>query len=276
MEVVENLISNKHSHENEVCRLCGESVNVIFSKKILGKYDIQYFECPNCLSVQTEKPYWLSEAYAHSNLSVLDTGVAQRNLSNLAASFLIAKLVRAKNIIDFGGGDGLLCRLLRDYKINCYVKDKYARPSYCQGFLADDFLQPDLLIGFEVLEHYANPSEDLVDLFSNKPSAILLSTEIYKAQSADWWYFAPESGQHIFFYSTRGLEYIGKKYNYNLEISGNLILFIKSPTFFKKMISKILLKSWVLRLMRAIIVLMPTPGVLIDYSMLIKKPNNLN
>jgi hypothetical protein len=56
-------------------------------------------------------------------LSYLDTGRAQRNLSDLAVCFFVSKLYKLKNIIDFGGGDGLLCRFLRDYGLNCFVKD---------------------------------------------------------------------------------------------------------------------------------------------------------
>ena len=55
--------------------------------------------------------------------------------------------------------------MLRDHEINCYVKDKYAAPSYAQGFTEQDFDTPDLLIGFELLEHFANPKSDLEDLF---------------------------------------------------------------------------------------------------------------
>jgi len=57
-----------------------------------------------------------------------------------------------------GIGDGLLCRLLRDYNVNCYVKDKYAVATYGQGFSELDFATPNLLLAFEVLEHFAAPA----------------------------------------------------------------------------------------------------------------------
>jgi len=192
------------------CRLCSGSITKVFSKIILGKYDAGYYKCIDCLSLQTEPPYWLDEAYDIANLSNTDTGAAQRNINNLTASFVIAKLISAKNIIDIGGGDGLLCRLLRDYKFNCYVKDKYAHATYSQGFQNEDFDIPDLIIGFEVLEHYPDPILDLEDMFSKGSPALLISTEVYKDQDQDWWYLSPETGQHVFFYSVVALNYIAK------------------------------------------------------------------
>jgi Methyltransferase domain len=157
------------AESEQTCRLCGGSLATLFFKKVLGKYDIAYLKCAQCFSLLTERPYWLEEAYQKSNLSNADTGAAQRNITNLAATYAISKLLKAKNVIDIGGGDGLLCRLLRDYQINCYLQDKYATPTYGQGFTERDFVSPDLVVGFEVLEHYPNPLSDLEDLFLITP-----------------------------------------------------------------------------------------------------------
>ena len=102
--------------------------------------------------MQTERPYWMQEAYS-TNLSILDTGAGQRNLLNLAATYAVCGLLRANNVIDFGGGDGLLCRLLRDYEVNCFVSDKYAAATYARAFVTPDFDRPDILLAFEVFEH---------------------------------------------------------------------------------------------------------------------------
>lgn len=259
-----------HQTDN-VCRLCRGTIDNIFTNKVLGKYDVSYYKCSHCLSLQTEKPYWLDEAYKKNNLSNTDTGAAQRNLHNLAACYTISKLISAKNVIDIGGGDGLLCRLLRDYKINCYVKDKYATPTYGQGFTEEDFNTPDLIIGFEVLEHYQNPIADLDDLFRYKPHALLLSTAIFTNEKQDWWYLSPESGQHVFFYSKKAIAMIAAKYKYELVVSGGYILFIRNPPLLTKIASKILLKGLVVRLLKSIILLLPTPGVRQDHLFQVEK-----
>ena len=50
------------------CRLCDNETEYFFKKKILKKFYVNYFICSNCNSLQTEKPYWLKEAYSSSNL----------------------------------------------------------------------------------------------------------------------------------------------------------------------------------------------------------------
>ena len=82
------------------CRLCFGSLKKKFSRVILQKYEVKYFQCNECGSLQTERPYWLDEAYSNKNLSCLDTGAAQRNMQNMAAVYAIAKLFGAKNAMD--------------------------------------------------------------------------------------------------------------------------------------------------------------------------------
>jgi hypothetical protein len=248
------------------CRLCAGQLSRRFNLRVIGKYDVQYYECINCRSLQTEEPFWLAEAYAQ-NLSNLDTGAAQRNLHNLAACYAVAKLFNLSNAIDIGGGDGLLCRLLRDYGINCFVKDKYARPAYAQGFTEPDFQKPDLVLAFEMLEHLVNPSTELDDLFGPTPDVLLLSTGIFTTQKEDWWYLAPESGQHIFFYARKALDLIAAKYDYRLILSGGFILFVKSErlTRIKSLLAKLLLTGRICRLIRSRLALLPAPGVWKDH-----------
>jgi hypothetical protein len=258
--------TNYETSDNLICRLCSGQLKSKFKARILRKYDIDYFECQNCRSLQTERPFWIDEAYDH-NLSNLDTGAAQRNLQNLSASFIVSKLFRLTNAIDFGGGDGFLCRLLRDYGINCFVKDKYATPTYAQGFVSPDFHKPDLVTAFEVIEHFTNPSTDLNNIFQLNPDCLLVSTSIYSKQQSDWWYLSTESGQHVFFYSVESIKLIAKKYGYESLISGGYILFVKTRLIspFNKFMANFFLKRAIVRLVRAFILILPTRGVWSDH-----------
>lgn len=61
-------------------------------------------------------------------------------------------------------------------------------------------------------------------------SSKLFSTELQPntppKKAEDWWYFTPETGQHISLYSYKSLEFIAKKYNLNLYSNNyNLHLF---------------------------------------------------
>ena len=253
--------------ENDKCRLCFGHLFCKFKLTVLCKYSVQYFICASCGSLQTEYPYWLDEAYSDNALSRLDTGAAQRSINNFAASYIVSSLYKANNVLDFGGGDGLLCRLLRDYEINCFVKDRYAHPTYAQGYVEQDFEFPDLVLGFEVLEHFANPSIELDELFRGGVGALLLSTSIYNNEDEEWWYLAPGSGQHVFFYSKRALEFMASKYGYSLALSGGFIIFAKDKSRFKLNLARLLLSPPIMRFIKAWLITRPARGVWKDYLM---------
>jgi hypothetical protein len=249
------------------CRLCEGRLDLQFRLQVLGQHSVGYFRCQSCHSLQTEQPYWLEQAYRANNLSHLDTGAVQRNLHNLAACWSIAKLLDLKNVLDFGGGDGLLCRLLRDYELNCFVYDKYASPTYAQGFDAPDFALPDMIVAFEVMEHYADPRRDLEGLFATRPKAVLASTGIFNTQGPDWWYLAPESGQHVFFYSKSALQLIARTHDYDLVIRSGYLLFLQRGLCgaLKKSLAKTLLRSGMRKLTRARLAMSSADGVWKDH-----------
>ena len=255
------------------CRLCEGYLRSKFKLTVLDKYEVDYLECECCKSLQTEVPYWSDEAYMDRNLAIADTGAAQRTISNLAACYAVARLFRLTKCIDLGGGDGLLCRLLRDHNFNCYVTDKYTTPTYAQGYSIPNFYVTDLASAFEVIEHFQYPKSDLDILFQYRPKLVLVTTGIYTGQDKSWWYLSPNSGQHIFFYSKKSLQIIAKKYNYQLLISGGYTLFYeaKRSYFFRKYIAWFILKSPVIKLMRALVVLIPAKGFKRDNLDQIKK-----
>lgn len=249
------------------CRLCAGPAFRRFELNVLGRHEVPYFECAQCHSLQTQAPYWLDEAYREGNLSNLDTGAFQRNINNLGACFAIAKLFKAVNAIDAGGGDGLLCRMLRDYGVNCFVTDRHATPTYAQGFTEPDFDTPDLLVCFEVLEHFSNPVADLKALFRGSPRVMLLSTELYEGQGPDWWYLVPESGQHVFFYSRQALEEVARTHGYAITFSGGFILLTRGASLLQQRLAAMLLKSRVCRWIRAWVVTRPTPNMGRDFAL---------
>ena len=97
------------------CRLCGSKSAMKFQVRGFAQLNVVYFECTNCGSLQTQEPSWLEEAYTDSNLSVTDTGAAQRVLVNNAWVLVFARFFQLRRMLDFGGGDGLLSRLLQNH-----------------------------------------------------------------------------------------------------------------------------------------------------------------
>ena len=62
------------------CNVCQASMQHQFSEKLLSRYTVDFYRCPNCSILQTEKPYWISEAYEEAIVDA-DTGLVQRNIS---------------------------------------------------------------------------------------------------------------------------------------------------------------------------------------------------
>jgi 2-polyprenyl-3-methyl-5-hydroxy-6-metoxy-1,4-benzoquinol methylase len=210
------------------CRLCsGNTINK-FNLRVLERFEVRYFECAYCGSLQTEEPHWLKEAYEHSNLAYSDVGAAQRVLVTASLVGLFAKWMGLHSILDFGGGDGLLCRLLRDRGLEAYTIDKFSVPSYAQPFVGSLEKNYDLLTAFEVFEHFPNPRESLDQLFQCQPRFLLASSELYRGNQSDWWYLAPKSGQHVFFYSEGALRWIAARYDYCYHSLNGWHLFAKT------------------------------------------------
>jgi len=201
--------------KNLKCRLCNKYSIFLFKKKILKKYIINYFKCKNCESIQTENPYWLKEAYKEW-LTKFDTGIFSRVSLNFLVSFLLCKIFNLSNIIDYGGGDGLFTRILRDYHLNCYNYDAYSKSIYAKNFTKPNFKKADMVTSFEAVEHFSNPQKEFNKMFKFKPHFALITTKLFSGQKKNWDYFEYETGQHIFFYTKKALRIIAKKFNYNI------------------------------------------------------------
>lgn len=214
------------------CKLCNGVTKKMFNLMILDKYQGEYYECINCGSLQISDVYWLEEAYRTGNLSSLDHGVIQRNLDNFCIVYFFSKIFSVKKILDFGGGTGILTRLLRDYGLDSFFYDRHVAHSVAPSFNSTVIVDSDLRLAFEVLEHFINPDQDFNLLFDNNPEYIIVSTELYANQGSDWPYLVPQSGQHIFFYSKKAMEFIAKKNRYQYLNVGGYGLFCRAGSNF--------------------------------------------
>lgn len=215
----------------QMCRLCGGTTTSQFEKLVLNKYKVQFHRCADCHSLQSDHPFWLSETYADLR-PVRDTGMAHRTMNCARWTSLLAPILgidKDDACLDWGGGNGLFCRLMRDRGHNFLNYDKYTEPYYCIGFTADGTVQNSatMITAFEVFEHLPNPSVDLAELFSIDADAIFFSTILHRGQGEDWFYLAHEFGAHVFFYSSEGLRQIGARYGYHFVEGIELHLFVK-------------------------------------------------
>jgi hypothetical protein len=213
------------------CRLCGGATHTRFTAPVLQKYPCRYLLCEACGSLQTEPPYWLEEAYRDSNLAHSDTGVVWRCHHSLGIVWLTARLLRLParaRIVDYGGGSGLLCRMLRDIGFDARVSDRYARNELARGF-DDTGETPDLMCCFEVAEHFAEPRADMGQILGRGAAACIVGTETYRGQGQDWWYLNEADGQHVFFYSHAAMQRLADAHGYVYERVTNLHFFLRRP-----------------------------------------------
>jgi len=246
------------------CRLCNGESKFLFTKLILNKHTISYYECNSCKSLLTEEPYWITELYNDNNLTNEDFGAGYRIFRNQEKVFILSKILGLKKGLDWGGGDGILCRLLRDYCLDFYTIDKFTNSSYAVEFIIRDYSSLDLITSFEVFEHLDKPKEDIDFLFNLNAKAIFIQSKLYKNQNEDWDYLHPKHGEHVFFYSKIALELIAKKYNYELKVYNNeYVLFYK-----KKYLSKaklflfsLMFNKYITKLVRVFISICSTKGI---------------
>lgn len=250
------------------CRFCDGITEYKFSKLILRKYHVKYYRCVICESLQCENPYWLSEAYLDNHISLTDTGIMQRNIDNVAIVKRLCALLNISTCVDFGGGEGIFCRLLSDYGVNCILEDQYAEPKMFPKKLNATYVNPVLLTAFEVFEHFELPLNQASAILSRQVDYLLISTDLYNNQSDDWWYLSEDTGQHVFFWSKKSLEMLASNNNYKiLTVGSRHFLYRKlSPVNIK--LIRFLLWPRLTRLYRIILMLNRANGVQRDHQKL--------
>jgi len=215
------------------CKICHSEAKPLFTTKVLNKYDVQYYRCPNCEFIQTEKPIWLKEAYHHA-ITDLDIGLIYRNLeySKIIYKTIVNFFDSQKQFLDFAGGYGIFVRLMRDMGLNFFHQDKYCENIFATNHSIEKAKESkfEVLTALEVFEHLNNPLEEINKMFFLSDT-IIFSTEIIPASTptkpGDWWYFIPETGQHIAFYSEKTLLEIAQHFKSNYFRTGNLHMFTK-------------------------------------------------
>jgi len=200
----------------------------------MGKHVASYRSCGNCGFIFAPDPYWLQEAYS-SAITCTDIGTVSRTESCSLATKAVIDLFyhSAASFLDYGAGYGMFVRRMRDLGYNFSAYDTHCRNMFAEDFALDslDGKHFDLTTAFEVLEHLENPIEVIAKIFAHSDN-LLATTEIVPnpvPRLADWWYFAPEHGQHISFYARKTLGIIAAKSKRFFYSNNNLHLFSIKP-----------------------------------------------
>jgi len=205
------------------CKVCAAPTDAFGRGRFLGKYDAEYRRCPACGYLAVADAHWLAEAYATA-IAALDTGIVARNLwlADATCALLGLSLRHVRSAVDYGAGTGLLVRLLRDRGHDFHWHDGYSPNLLAIGFEADLTRRYDLATAFELVEHLPDPLAGFATLHALAP-ALLVSTELLPEPApapGTWWYYAPEAGQHIGFFTRRSLEVIAERLGLRLSSNG--------------------------------------------------------
>ncbi|MBN4073024.1 class I SAM-dependent methyltransferase [Crocinitomix catalasitica] len=237
------------------CNICNGTVEPLFKGTILHKLDVQYYQCTNCQFIQTEKPYWLDEAYSQA-IGLSDVGLVSRNidLSELLVPTIHKYFDSNSKFVDYAGGYGMFVRIMRDKGLDFYRQDRYCENLFAKSFDITDLKSKpsfELLTAFEVFEHLPDPLSEIKEMFELS-SSILFSTELQPSskfnQESDWWYFSPEGGQHISLYTLKSLQSIATTFKRNLYTNGANIHLLTDKKLSNKILSNSVYKKILRRL----------------------------
>ena len=213
------------------CRLCATApLTPTCVQRVLGRHDVRYFHGPACDLMQTEAPYWLEEAYG-STAPSLDTGAIRRTQNNADLVRAVATLLDVRPgepCLDYGAGPGILVRAMRDAGIDFRWHDRYARNLFAEGFEGSTSQAYRLVTAFEVWEHLPDVAAALETFFAPQHDALLISTFLHRGGHRDkWWYYVPETGQHVAFFSARTMAFVAERFGYEPIVAQRYTLFCR-------------------------------------------------
>ncbi|WP_218081443.1 class I SAM-dependent methyltransferase [Anthocerotibacter panamensis] len=208
---------------------------------------MDYLYCSVCGLLQTEEPYWLEEAYSQA-IAAIDIGLIARNIGvfKRLASLLYCCYEHDGKYQDIAGGYGMLTRLMRDIGFDFYWSDPYCSNIFAKEFEASK-TEPKFcaITAFEVLEHVYDPLDFISQALANSSSRTLIfSTALFQGDPpplGQWWYYSPETGQHITFYQARTLQFIANRLGLNFHTNRDFHLLTNrsiNPLLFKVSTSK--------------------------------------
>jgi hypothetical protein len=192
----------------KTCSICAQKSDKIFNRKVLSKYDVDFYYCKNCHFIFSEDPYWLEEAYSHS-ITDTDIGYIGRNIlmSRITLILFYFLFDKKDRFLDYAGGYGIFTRLMNDSGLEFHWADTYTPNLFAQG-LEYNNEKIRAVTCFEAFEHFVDPIAECKKIIDISPTVFLSTTLLPNNKIPDpdtWGYYSFHHGQHIAFYSQQAL-----------------------------------------------------------------------
>ena len=218
-----------------LCPVCVSSTREFGQLKVMGGYQAYYRHCPTCAFIFVAEPDWLEEAYTRP-ITSRDIGMVDRNVrfSKTARSVIEGYFDGKGRFLDYGGGPGLFTRLMRDAGYEFFWYDRHCQNLYADGFAADisSGERYELVTAAEVFEHLPDPLATVQEMTCLSRNILFMTQLLPDPPPApgQWWYYGPEHGQHISFFSRKTLQVMADKLDLQYVTNGhNLHLFSSRP-----------------------------------------------
>lgn len=218
-----------------LCPVCVSPTCEFGQLKVMGRHQAFYRQCPTCAFIFVAEPVWLGEAYTKP-ITSSDIGMVDRNVrfSRTIRTVIEVFFDCKGRFLDYGGGPGLLTRMLRDAGYDFFWYDRHCQNLYADGFAADlsSGERYELLTAAEVFEHLPDPLATVQEM-AGLSRNILFTTQLLPdppPNPGQWWYYGQEHGQHISFFDRKTLQVMADKLNLHYATNGhNLHLFSSRP-----------------------------------------------
>jgi len=198
---------------------------------------VYYYRCANCKFLFTTffdgfTPADFARVIYNDDYLLVDPDyVSARPGANAAMLQELFSASKPNRLLDFGGGNGTLARLLANKgfaHVDCY-------DPYIARYSQKPPHQYDCIVSFEVLEHLTDPIRALADLndLLADPGLVLFST-LLQPDNIDqlgltWWYAGPRNG-HVSLYSRESLLRLAQRFGLKLaSFNQNLHLLFRNP-----------------------------------------------